>query len=74
MRPIIAIALFTLLAPSAVVAAPAAERPIVLALNPQPEPPGRAKIRRVYVKEDDSRRQLKKPKLKPENIVAPTKY
>ena len=36
--------------------APPVERPLVLALNPQPEPPGRAKIKRIYSGTDDSRR------------------
>ncbi|MEA2874514.1 MAG: hypothetical protein QOH67_4662 [Hyphomicrobiales bacterium] len=35
---------------------PPAERPTVLALNPQPEPPGRAKIKRIYTGGPDSRR------------------
>ena len=70
MRPIIAAAFIgaLLIPPSA---APAEEHPIVLALNPQPEPPGRAKIKRVYIKEDDSRRQLKKLKQNHGNTVAP---
>ena len=48
------------------------DRPIVLALNPQPEPPGRAKIKRIYSGKDDSRR-LKPTKPKPVNTPA-TKY
>jgi hypothetical protein len=43
-----------LLAPATSV--PPAERPTVLALNPQPEPPGRAKIKRIYTGGPDSRR------------------
>lgn len=35
---------------------PPAERPTVLALNPQPEPPGKAKIKRIYSGGPDSRR------------------
>lgn len=55
--------------------APPAERPLVLALNPQPEPPGRAKIKRIYTKEDDSRRPIKNKTIKQKPINAPaTKY
>jgi len=32
------------------------DRPTVLALNPQPEPPGKAKIKRIYSGKDDDRR------------------
>ena len=35
---------------------PPADRPTVLALNPQPEPPGKAKIKRNYTGGPDSRR------------------
>jgi len=35
---------------------PPADRPAVLALNPQPEPPGMAKIKRIYTGGPDSRR------------------
>jgi hypothetical protein len=49
--------------------APAGEGPIVLALNPQPEPPGRAKIKRIYIKQPDSRRN--KTIKQPTNQVAP---
>jgi len=35
---------------------PPAERPSVLAINPQPEPPGKAKIKRIYSGQDDDRR------------------
>jgi hypothetical protein len=44
----------------------------ILALNPQPEPPGRAKVKRIYTGGPDSRRgkTIKQP-----NQVAPaTKY
>ena len=30
-------------------AGPPPQRPIILALNPQPEPPGRSKIKRIYI-------------------------
>ena len=42
---------------------PPAERPTVLALNPQPEPPGRAKIKQIYTGGPDSRRNktIKQP-------------
>jgi hypothetical protein len=54
-------------------AAPAGEGPIVLALNPQPEPPGRAKIKRIYTGGPDSRRN--KTIKQPTNQVIPaTKY
>ena len=60
----------TLLVP----AAPApVERPLVLALNPQPEPPGKAKIKRIYSGGPDSRRG-KTIKQTPAKQVAPTKY
>jgi|GEM_PF-3343973 len=80
MRSIIAVVVFgALLAAAGLAAAdpaPTSDRPIVLALNPQPEPPGRAKIKRIYTKEDDSRRQLKnKNNQKNVPVVAPaTKY
>lgn len=80
MRPLLAAVFFTaLLAPAAAAptnavtgnAAFAADRPTVLALNPQPEPPGRAKIKRIYPGKDDSLRN----KLKPKPVKAPaTKY
>jgi hypothetical protein len=57
-------------------AAPAVERPLVLALNPQPEPPGKARIKRVYSGGGDSRRiksiDGKATKQAPQ--VAPAKY
>ena len=54
--------------------APAGERATVLALNPQPEPPGRAKIKRIYIKGGDSRRG-KTIKQAPVKEIAPaTKY
>ena len=52
----------------------APERPLLLALNPQPEPPGRQKVKRVYIKQDDSRRQFKTPKQKPDVGTPATKY
>jgi hypothetical protein len=53
---------------------PPAERPTVLALNPQPEPPGRAKIKQIYTGGPDSRRG-KTIKQKPVKEIAPaTKY
>ena len=61
-----------LLAP--VHAAPPAERPMTLALNPQPEPPGKAKIKRIYSGKDDDRRQLKKIKQKPNTVAPATRY
>lgn len=68
MGPIVAAAfVIALLVPAAPVAAATDDRPFVLALNPQPEPPGRAKIKRIYTKEDDSRRkQQKLRKVKPQ--------
>jgi hypothetical protein len=35
---------------------PPPDRPTILALNPQPEPPGRGKIKRIYTGGPDSRR------------------
>jgi len=56
-------------------ASPPPERSIILALNPQPEPPGRAKIKSVYSGGPDSRRNrnIKTNKQQP-NPVAPAKY
>jgi hypothetical protein len=60
-----------LLVPAAPV--PPTDRPTVLALNPQPEPPGRAKIKRIYTGGPDSRRG--KTIKQPVNQGAPaTKY
>ena len=52
------------------------ERGIVLALNPQPEPPGKAKIKRIYSGKDDSRRNkdMHPVKQKPLNQAPATKY
>jgi len=53
------------------------ERQILLALNPQPEPPGRTKIKRIYTKEDDSRRNRDMHPVKnqkPLNQAPATKY
>jgi hypothetical protein len=46
------------------------------ALNPQPEPPGRSKIKRIYTKEDDSRRKqqdLRKTKTQQKTPSVPAK-
>lgn len=65
MRPMIA----------AVLAAVLLSSPSAMALNPQPEPPGKSKVKRVYSGKDDSRKNLKVIKTKPQaNPVAPTKY
>ena len=48
-------------------------RPTVLALNPQPEPPGRAKIKRIYTGGPDSRRN-RTIKQKPVQTAPATKY
>lgn len=73
MSLVVAVLAGTLLAP-ADLALPA-ERPLVLALNPQPEPPGKAKIKRIYSGKDDSRRtKTKTIKQTPAKPVAPTKY
>jgi hypothetical protein len=37
-------------------AGPPPQRPVILALNPQPEPPGKAKVKRIYTGGPDSRR------------------
>jgi len=52
---------------------PPPDRPTMLALNPQPEPPGR-KIKRIYTGGPDSRRgkTIKQPPVK-QNVPA-TKY
>ena len=52
------------------------ERQILLALNPQPEPPGKAKIKRIYSGKDDSRRNkdMHPVKQKPLNQAPATKY
>ena len=42
-------------------------------INPQPEPPGKAKIKRIYTGGPDSRR-TKTIKQAPAKQVAPTKY
>jgi hypothetical protein len=67
---IIAALLGAALAPAG--AAP--DRPLLLALNPQPEPPGKQKVKRVYIKQDDSRRQFKTPKQTPNVGTPATKY
>ena len=52
---------------------PPAEPPTLLALNPQPEPPGKAKIKRIYTGGPDSRRG-KSIKQKPVQTAPVTKY
>jgi len=55
----------------------ARERGIVLTLNPQPEPPGKAKIKRIYSGKDDSRRNKDMHPVKnqkPLNQAPATKY
>jgi hypothetical protein len=60
---------------AAVFAAALLSSPSAMALNPQPEPPGKGKIKRVYSGKDDSRKNLKVNKTKPQaKPVAPTKY
>jgi hypothetical protein len=60
---------------AAVLAAALLSSPSAMALNPQPEPPGKGKIKRVYSGKDDSRKNLKVNKTKPQaKPVAPTKY
>ena len=56
-------------------ASPPPERPMILALNPQPEPPGKAKIKRVYSGGPDSRRNnvIKQKQPMKQNVPA-TKY
>jgi len=56
-------------------AAPPPERNIVLALNPQPEPPGKAKVKRIYTGGPDSRRNnvIKSKQPMKQNVPA-TKY
>jgi hypothetical protein len=48
----------------------------ILALNPQPEPPGRAKVKSVYSGGPDSRRNrnLKTIKQQPNQVAPATKY
>ena len=54
---------------------PASDRQI-LALNPQPEPPGRSKIKRIYTGGPDSRRNrnLKTNKQQPNQVAPAAKY
>ena len=56
-------------------AGPLSERQI-LALNPQPEPPGRSKIKAIYSGGPDSRRNrnLKTIKQQPNQVAPATKY
>jgi hypothetical protein len=63
----------TLLVPAASSPAPV-ERPLMLALNPQPEPPGKAKIKRIYSGGPDSRRGKTIKQTPAKTQVAPTKY
>jgi hypothetical protein len=60
----------------AVFAAALLSSPYAMALNPQPEPPGKSKIKRVYSGKDDSRKKNLKPgKTRTQGTpVAPTKY
>jgi hypothetical protein len=77
MRSLIAVAFAgALLAPigSAAAGESAPRERIQLALNPQPEPPGRAKIKRIYTKEDDSRRPVKTKTPKTAPVLPATKY
>ena len=62
-----------LLAPADVQARPKHQ---TLALNPQPEPPGRSKIKRVYSGGPDSRRNrnLKTNKQQPNQVAPAAKY
>jgi hypothetical protein len=58
---------------------PPADRPTVLAINPQPEPPGKAKIKRIYSGQDDDRRgktikQNKTINQKPAKVSPATPY
>ncbi len=54
---------------------PPAERPTVLALNPQPEPPGKAKLKRISKGGPDSRRNNVIKSKQPMKQNAPaTKY
>ena len=46
---------------------------VILALNPQPEPPGREKIKRMYTGGPDSRRN-RTMKQKPVQTAPATKY
>lgn len=48
----------------------------ILALNPQPEPPGRSKIKQIYTGGPDSRRNrnLKTIKQQPNQVTPATKY
>jgi hypothetical protein len=62
-----------LLVPAAPASAPV-ERPLMLALNPQPEPPGRGKIKRIYSGGPDSRRGKTIKQTPAKTQVAPTKY
>ena len=83
MRIIIAAALLGVLlvpAGAAPIGDSAGARPgepgIMLALNPQPEPPGRKKIKRIYSGKDDSRRDKDMHPVKQKPLTSPpaTKY
>jgi hypothetical protein len=54
-------------------AGPRSERQI-LALNPQPEPPGKAKVKRIYSGKDDSRRDKVIKSKQPMKQAPATKY
>jgi hypothetical protein len=62
-----------LLAPAHVEAPPKHQ---VLALNPQPEPPGKAKVKRIYSGGPDSRRSrnIKVNKQQPNQVAPAAKY
>jgi hypothetical protein len=47
----------------------------ILALNPQPEPPGRSKVKQIYTGGPDSRRNRNlKTKQQPNQVAPATKY
>ena len=55
---------------------PPQEHSVILALNPQPEPPGKAKVKRVYSGGPDSRRNrnIKTNKQLPNQVAPAAKY
>ena len=55
---------------------PPPEHSVILALNPQPEPPGKAKVKRVYSGGPDSRRNrnIKTNKQLPNQVAPAAKY
>jgi hypothetical protein len=54
--------------------ASAPPKPQILALNPQPEPPGKSKIKRVYTGGPDSRRDKVIKSKQPMKQAPATKY